>query len=412
MEKVEEYKTLNGKPKQTVSGVLFLLLTVMYTIAYNSDLRATSILWYGISIITIGFLAYIISAKYMHKSLGIYAIWAGAFFAYSFLSGLWAADVSKVLDTSKTLFLIFLVNILLSFVIETKEDVRNILLANFLALVLYLIYVLLNVDLSQLGEDRLGVDFLGSMWNANDVGMKLCVGFTIALYFAFDQKHIVWKLILFAIGLLFAGVGLFTGSRKVFLMLIGIAVLFMFLYSKHKFIGMAIAIASAIAFYFAVMEIEPLYNVLGQRIENMLEGVFGGGTTEGSFNLREEMIRLGFAWFLERPLFGYGMSNYSVLYEIETGWSTYSHNNFIEILINGGIVGFILYYFIYAYVFVKLFKAAFVKRDSTAIILFTINLVLIALQIAAVSYYDTLFNCILLLAVMYVKVIEKADKNC
>lgn len=404
MEGSSRYNVVKKEPKSMLSGVLFLILTVMYTIAYNEDLRATSILWYGISIIAIAYLAYVVSTKCMHKSLGVYAIWAGAFFAYSFISGLWAADVSKVLDTSKTLFLIFIVNILLSFVVETKEDVRNILLANFLALVLYLIYVLLNVDLSQLGEDRLGVDFLGSLWNANDVGIKLCFGFALALYFAFEQKHIAWKLILFAIGLLFAGVGLFTGSRKVFLMLMGIAVLFMFLYSKHKFIGMAIAIASAIAFYFAIMEIESLYNVLGQRIENMLEGLFGQGTTEGSFNTREEMIRLGFGWFLERPLFGYGMSNFSVLYEIEKGWSTYSHNNFIEILINGGIVGFILYYFIYAYIFVKLFKAAFVKRDSTAIILFTINLVLIALQIAAVSYYDTLFNCILLLAVMYVKV--------
>lgn len=403
MENVEEFKTVQGKPKQTVTGPLFWILTVMYTIAYNSDFRAISILWYGFSMLTIGVLAYIVSSKYMKKSVGVYAVWAVAFFGYSFISGLWALEPGNIFDTSKTLFLVFAVNILLSYVIETREDVKNILLANFLALVLYLVYIILRVDITQLGEDRLGVGMLGSMWNANDVGLKLCVGFGLALYFGFERKEIALRVCFWVIGLLFAVISLYTGSRKVFLMLIGVMALFMFLFSRHKITALIVVAVSIVAFYFAIMKIEPLYNVLGERIENMLEGIFGEGTTEGSFNLRAEMIKLGWEAFLDRPIFGYGLNNFRTLYEQATGWNTYSHNNFIEILVNGGLVGFILYYFIYGYVFVKLLKPAFVKRDITAIILFTINLVLIGLQIATISYYDTLFNCILMLAVVYVK---------
>ena len=193
MENVEEFKTVQGKPKQTVSGPLFWILTVMYTIAYNSDFRAISILWYGFSMLTIGVLAYIVSCKYMHKSVGVYAIWAVAFFGYSFVSGLWALEPGNIFDPSKTLFLIFAVNILLSFVVETKEDVKNILLANFLALVLYLVYIILKVDITQLGEDRLGIGMLGSLWNANDVGLKLCLGFALALYLGVEKKEIALR---------------------------------------------------------------------------------------------------------------------------------------------------------------------------------------------------------------------------
>lgn len=411
MENVEQYKTINGESKHVVSGPLFWILTVMYTIAYNSDFRATSIVWYGFSAITIGALAYIVSSKYMHKSLGVYAVWALAFFGYSFMSGLWAQNINEVLDTSKTLFLIFVVNILLSFIIETKEDIKSILLANFLALVFYLVYILFKIDFSQLGEDRLGVDLLGPLWNANDVGMKLCIGFSLALYFGFEKKDIVLRVCLWAIGLLFAVISFYTGSRKVVLMLIGIVALFTFCYSKHKIAAIIITLASAIMIYLAVMNIESLYNVLGKRLESLIANLFGEDTSEGSFDARAEMIKLGWNAFLERPIFGYGMSNFSVLYEQVMGTSTYSHNNFIEILVNGGVVGFILYYFIYGYIFVKLFKMAFVKRDTTAIILFTINLVLVGLQIAVVSYYLTLYNCILMLAVMNVKVGEKNENS-
>lgn len=403
----------NKNRKTVMSKWLFFILVIMYTFAYNNDLRnESSLVWYAISAGTIGYLAFMIAfSSYKEQSIGIYAIWAFVFFVYTFLSGFWTINESEYFSKIKSLFLLFIVNVLLSFTVETKEDVRKILFANFIALVFYLIYVLLKVDLSQLGEDRLGVDLLGARWNANDVGLKLCVGFSIAVYFGMEQKSLVWKLFFFAIGLFFAGVGLFTGSRKVFLMLAGILVLFLFLKSKHKWLSLIIAAVSIIVLYFAIMKIEPLYNVLGKRVESMLEGLFGEGTTEGSFNTREEMIKLGWGWFLERPIFGYGLGGSFVLYGNIFGEEMYSHNNFIETLLNGGIVGFVIYYFIYGYIFVKLFKLVFVKRDWTAIVLVSVNFVLLVLQIAYVSYISTLENCLLMLAVAYIKVGGNKHEN-
>ena len=134
-----------------------------------------------------------------------------------------------------------------------------------------------------------------------------------------------------------------------------------------------------------------------------MDGLFKGGTTDQSFNQRQAMIDRGWKWFLKKPFLGYGLSNFSVLHRELFGWETYAHNNFIEILVSGGIVGFALYYSIYVYIFVKLWRLVFKEKDLTAIILFSLNICTLVLQIALVSFATTLFNVLLMLGVVYVK---------
>ena len=234
--------------------------------------------------------------------------------------------------------------------------------------------------------------------------MKLCIGFALALYFGLERKHVLEKVVLFVLAGAFAVVSFLSGSRTAFLLLVLIGVGVFFLTAKNKIFALGIIGVFVAGAYLLVMRVEPIYEVLGKRLESLIINLFGGETSEGSFDTRAEMIKLGWNAFLERPIFGYGMSNFSVLYEQVTGASTYSHNNFIEILVNGGLVGFILYYSIYGYVAAKLFKTAFLKRNKTAIFLLVSNLALVVMHIADIGYYKTLFNCILMLAVMYIKV--------
>ena len=269
-------------------------------------------------------------------------------------------------------------------------------MANFLALVFYLVYILFKIDFSQLGEDRLGVDLLGLLWNANDVGMKLCIGFALALYFGLERKHVLEKVVLFVLAGAFAVVSFLSGSRTAFLLLVLIGVGVFFLTAKNKIFALGIIGVFVAGAYLLVMRVEPIYEVLGKRLESLIINLFGGETSEGSFDTRAEMIKLGWNAFLERPIFGYGMSNFSVLYEQVTGASTYSHNNFIEILVSGGLVGFVIYYSIYVYLFVKLIKYAFVERDLISIILIAFNFSTLVMQTAMVGYSGTINNFILL----------------
>ena len=153
------------------------------------------------------------------------------------------------------------------------------------------------------------------------------------------------------------------------------------------------------------MTVDPLYNVLGSRMEELVNGVLGGNA-DSSFDTREEMAQLGIKWFWEKPFLGYGLGNYSMLYGALTGRYTYSHNNFVEILVSGGLVGFIIYYSIYAFIFIKLFKSVFIKKDVLSIILFAVNIVSLVLHISDISYYSTLNNCFLMLAVAKINIKE------
>ena len=259
------------------------------------------------------------------------------------------------------------------------------------------------MDFSQLGEDRLGVGLLGERWNANDVGIKLCIGFAFSLYYTFERKTVWGKLLAAVIAVIFACISFLSGSRTAFLLLVLIGVGMFFLMSKNKVLAVGVIVAFVAIAYLLVMRVEPLYNVLGKRLESLIINLFGGDTSEGSFDTRAEMIKLGWNAFLERPIFGYGLGGSFLIYEEALDAYTYAHNNFIETLLNGGLVGFIIYYFIYAYILVKLFKRAYFKCDKVAICLLVINIGLLIMQIGTITYNSTLDNSVLMLAVIYNK---------
>ena len=165
------------------------------------------------------------------------------------------------------------------------------------------------------------------------------------------------------------------------------------------------------AFILLIMKIPALYDVLGKRMEDLFKELFGVAANDGSLNARANMFSLGWEWFKQKPILGYGLNNFSLLYLEEMGWATYSHNNFVEILVSGGLVGFAIYYSAYIYLFVKLIKVAFLKRDLIAITLLVFNLSLIIMNVSNISYYSTADNCMLMLALVYVYIKDRNSEN-
>lgn len=399
------------KQQTAISPLMFFILTIMYTVAYNSSWRAMSWLWYGISLAAIIVLLSVFINNDKVK-FNFYTGWAVIFLVYSLMGCLWAINMDPVFEQLKTLGLIFIVHILLAQLIDKREDIEKLLKANFLALFVLLVYVILKTDVSMLGKFRIGVDTLGELWNANDIGLKFCAGFTLALYFMLKKENkIISRLIYALCALAFMVLSLFTGSRKVVIMLVIILFLVFWLRAKrHRILVFMVLVISSVLFIVLIMKIPALYDVLGKRMESLFEGLLGnsGGS---SFDTRADMIALGWEWFKQRPIFGYGLSNYSVMYLAETGWSTYSHNNFIEILVSGGLVGFIIYYSVYIYLFIKLIKHAFVQRDLVAIVLGAFNFSVIVMHTALVSYSSTLDNFVLMTTVIYIAMKGRKNEN-
>ena len=108
--------------------------------------------------------------------------------------------------------------------------------------------------------------------------------------------------------------------------------------------------------------------------------MIGGGRVSVSDMRRITYIRRGLSQFLKSPFWGNGM-NYS-----EFMFGTYSHNNYVEMLLNFGIIGFCIHYYSH---FISARKALTDKTDRKTNLLFmSVITAILVTDIGVVTYYD------------------------
>jgi len=108
---------------------------------------------------------------------------------------------------------------------------------------------------------------------------------------------------------------------------------------------------------------------------------------------RQQFIKYGFQMWKDNPVIGVGLGNFRR--NINQYWSlsprTYAHNNYIQLLSTTGLFGFLAYYSIYLFLFMKLFhiqnRFLLKSKDSKLISLFvTLMFIIVILEIAMVTY--------------------------
>ena len=182
-----------------------------------------------------------------------------------------------------------------------------------------------------------GQRFAGTFGNANvagQYGIMVCLCATILF---FNTRH-RWRWPLFVSGLA-AGVliAALSGSRKAMLGMVVIAMAAPMLafagdrgqllkWAKGMLLGV-IALAAAFAVLRQVPHLE--------RLTRLSEGASG---MDSSAQIRYDMAVTAFKLWLDRPIEGYGFEGYRV----HSGFGTYSHTTFLEVLANGGLIGFSL----------------------------------------------------------------------
>lgn len=137
------------------------------------------------------------------------------------------------------------------------------------------------------------------------------------------------------------------------------------------------------------MNIPEFYNVLGIRIKGMTNFFSGQGNVDDSTLVRIQMIDRGIELFKKKPILGYGIANYSVV----SPFSTYSHNNYVELLVGVGIIGTIVYYSIYIYIIFNLLR--FKKKDKSLSLFFALVLGIVVMEYGLVSYYIEIYQIII-----------------
>ncbi|MDC7230366.1 MAG: O-antigen ligase family protein [Sphaerochaetaceae bacterium] len=351
-------------------------------------LKNYRIVLYSLEVVYIGMmLSFAIRTK---SPMNIFWGWAIALFILSLCSTVYSVDVFESLKLSINLLKGLLIAICLQvFLMDNKENIDRVLRYIIISALITVLVVVIRTPINQYGTSRLGSVI---RLNPNDLGMKLAVAVIITYFYGLIKKK-GFYLVLTVIFLLFS---LLTGSRKVLIFItVGVIIVTFFSITEiGKFIRFSI-----ISFMFIlvvallVMETEFFYEIIGYRFYQLLNAlVLGKNDIDSSTATRLFLIDQGKLLFYKRPLFGYGIGTFGILNN-----SSYAHNNFIEILVGMGLLGFTIYYSIYFLVIRRLFFK--IKLYPIAILAFSLFVPLIIVEYGVVTYYTEFY--LILLSIFY-----------
>lgn len=263
---------------------------------------------------------------------------------------------------------------------DSYEDIDfliKVLILSGAVLALYL-YFFYGWDYLISAEERLDHTF----GNQNSTAVRCAFSTIFAVYKIATQKNRMRFLWLIP-GIVCVPAVMFLASRKAILMIgVGLFTLF-FVYSKNRnLVKKIVLIALVLVLLWYVIQFVPAFSIIKDRFDEMF-ALFEGNRSdinEGDVN-RMRYIEMSLAAFLESPLFGKGF------YYSQYLFGTYSHNNFLELLMNNGIIGFAAYYFTYVKLFLDARKLKRIAPAAHALVLTTV-MTMVALDVGVVSYFN------------------------
>jgi O-antigen ligase len=260
----------------------------------------------------------------------------------------------------------------------------------------------------------------GSVGNANDYALVLSVSINFLLFSFYNtakkKKMVYWNMIKWTIILFFILECIFFSGSKSGIILISISLLVFFIikFNKTSFIRKILLFVAGLILISVMTPRVALDAIVFDRFENLINFsmsnkgqifFYDDGSSEQRLNLIVDGIRL----WTERPFFGWGTNEYRFINKVT--YDCYSHNNFIEILVNFGLLGFFLFYFIHFYLFKKLLKLKKLnQRNDEVNWLLLMLFSLLIIDITFVTYYNKIYFLVLAFILANTMKLEKYFK--
>lgn len=389
MEKQTNRITLNT----LISGILFLYILSLYILTYREGYNAISNALAFMVVVSVWI--YVLFAKKkitFNKLLLFYVL----FIVLCLITSIYAINQTTAVSKTITLTLIFIVMFTLVNYIDSYEKLRRIIFYFVYSGIVSSIYILVTSDFSEI--TRYGAE----LGNQNAVGMNIAISSIFCFYIVLSERKYWFTLFL----LVMVPCILLTGSRKALILFVLNVIFILYLKNRGdlrnllKFVLICTCIL--LVLYYLIFYIPFFKQIIGERVENFFSFLWGESTNEGSMNIRYNMIINGIELFRERPFIGYGIDNYRFLYS-----GTYSHNNFIELMVGVGIFGIIIYYLAHVFVVKSLLKTS--KHTNWNMVCFTFIAIIISYIIISPSlvYYDSKHFSLLLAIGSVIKKIAK-----
>ncbi len=335
------------------------------------------------------------------------------FTVFCYFSRFWAWELYYVQNLSKQLIAVFLlITISVGYFIKIKNPSIVIAAIGCVGVVLscYVIYVEGGFTAFYQHATRTGARIGDEVSNVNRIGMSCAFSTVVLIYYGIIQKK---RRYLLPAVLTFM-VAAASGSRKS-LLLLGAGIVLMVLLSQKdrqgviKFLKVIIWLCIGFVVLKMIISLD-IMSTVKMRWEGLIASLTGDSlNADASADSRIRMIRRGWSQFLKDPLIGIGVGNSKEFYWRNFGVPMYLHNDYIEHLVNGGIVGFSLYYGNIVYIFVRHIKLMKIRKDPEIIMSFIILVLFLIMNLACVTYYDflqTALYFILWITTIEVKKIE------
>ena len=287
--------------------------------------------------------------------MGYYALFA----IFCVASSVYSANKNILSDAYYLMYVAIVLIACVCTTIEKIEDIYYVFDFYCASTILLFLILLITGNLISYGLfnelNRLGSTFTN---NSNTFATFQLVAFCVSSWrFIYSKKENIKKRkrLLYLIATITSILSIaLSGARKC--LVSAIVCIFIYFFFKQDAGGQRKYVRNLLAFViifsltmYVVLHNDYLYMIIGERFEELMLQFFGRSTAiEGSSSyLRAEYRKMAFQGWLNSPIWGHGFDSFRFFNNEVHGRNAYSHNNFLELLYNGGIIAFGLFYIIY-----------------------------------------------------------------
>ena len=349
---------------------------------------------------------------YFYK-IGYYQLFLMLIIIYTLVGSIWA--ISKIDIFSKT---VTFVQILICMTILYNHYIKDYGVNTLWEIVKWASYCISIYSIIFYGFNYVikmitsGVRLDNSYTNVNTIGMIATIGIIIQIDEMLRKKKLSISIIFCIPSFLMV---IATQSRKALIMLVvgGILSLIFHNISNKKILinilKVFLILIMCIIGIRVLSSIE-IFKGINERLMYIVAAFTGNGTVGASFSTRQKLIELGWSIFKEHPLVGIGIGCPHVIANQVLNFDAYLHNGFVEILAGGGIIGFILYYSSYVYIFYNLFKYRNYK-DESYVLCVILALIFLFRDYAMVSMYSKITYFYFLIFFIYIQILKRRKRD-
>jgi len=398
-----------------VSVILLSLYTVsLINFSYQEGLTVYS------KIIGLGIVAYFLIRIVRERAIPTlpveYGLWL-AWFLWALITSINATNVDLAFAKIFTLLQLIVLSVAIYSILLSLNTTRPFWFALIAAALIACGVTLANPEKFIDWSGRIS----GPLGNANIFGVVLTSSLAAALAYTATTKSFAPRIAFLAVSIFLFYMIAETGSRKSMLgsILIIIIVSAVVLNHIRKANTMKFLLASVAGLVLVIGGITYLASSQHvDRLERAVSAVAAGDMSkaDGSLQHRARFYELAVEQTAKHPVLGIGLDNFQ---GIDLGFfrspETYSHSNYLEIMVSTGIPGLVLYCSIYAVLLIKLYSLrSCVFRNNMLgpfAICASIVPMVAAFDFAMVSYYEKVSWLILSAVIAQLEILrQKANQ--